>query len=525
MKSYTRKINAAFGAGLLAFLFLIPLAATAQNRVVRTESGQISGNALSNGLEVFKGIPFAAPPVGKLRWAPPQPAATWKGVRKAESFGSPCMQPQVPERIGPWTGAFLSQLQAGEDCLYLNIWTTAKPPSKLLPVMVWIYGGGFTSGAGSVEIYDGAALASQGVVVVNFNYRVGPFGFLAYPELTKESPHHSSGNYTLLDQIAALQWVRRNIRAFGGDPDEVTIFGQSAGAASVWALTQSPLAVGLFERAIVMSGPAVIPYPGINASNTLAAAEQEGEKFAKKLGATSLAQLRDLPAEKVMKASQQMRWGPIRDGWVLRAGWQPEHQVPMINGTVADDIGIGYYGTDPAPPETLKDLHKTLQQICGDELQACEKLYPASDDRQAASVREAALQDRVRVSLYRWAERQLRFSPHVYIYFFNRELPWPQHPEYAVFHSSELPYVFNNLRLLDRPWQPVDRRVADQISSYWANFAKAGSPDAKGLPMWPAFKVGNETIMQLAGEMKPIPLAAPARQKFWMDYLKKPLGF
>lgn len=497
----------------------------AQTRVVRTQSGEVSGKVLSNGLEVFKGIPFAAPPVGELRWTPPQLAAPWKGARKADSFGSPCTQPAAPERLGPWTEVFLSKLQPSEDCLYLNIWTRAKPPSKPLPVMVWIYGGGFTSGAGSVEIYDGAALAAQGVVVVNFNYRVGPFGFLAYPQLTKESPHHSSGNYTLLDQIAALRWVRRNIRAFGGDPNQVSIFGQSAGAASVWALTQSPLAGGLFERAIVMSGPAVIPYPGINASDTLAGAEREGEKFAEKLGVHSLAQLRALPAEKIMKASQQMRWSPIRDGWVLRAGWQPKHQVPMINGMVADDIGIGYYGTDPAPPVTLESLHKTLQQICGGELQVCEKLYPASDNRQAASAREAALQDRARVSLHKWAKLQTSFSPHVYIYYFNRELPWPQHPEFAVFHSSELPYVFNNLRLLDRPWQPVDRRVAREISSYWVNFAKSGSPNAEGLPAWPAFKVGDETIMQLAGEMKPVPLAAPARQHFWMGHLKKPLGF
>ncbi len=182
-----------------------------------TQDGLVSGVALSHGLEVFKGIPFAAPPVGKLRWRPPQPAAAWQGVRKADQFGPPCMQRVVTGRMGPWTRVFNSGKQPSENCLYLNIWTTAKRPEKLRPVMVWIYGGGFTSGAGSVEIYDGSALAQKGVVVVNANYRVGPLGFLAYPGLTAESAHHSSGNYGLLDQMAALRWVQRNIAAFGGD--------------------------------------------------------------------------------------------------------------------------------------------------------------------------------------------------------------------------------------------------------------------------------------------------------------------
>jgi para-nitrobenzyl esterase len=524
-ESYAQKINVVLGAGLLALLFCFPAIVIAQTRAVRTASGEVSGKTLSDGVEVFEGIPFAAPPVGILRWQPPHPPAPWKGVRKADAFGAPCMQAPSPERLGPWTRVFLSKLQPQEDCLFLNIWTTAKRPEKPVPVMVWIYGGGFTSGAGSVEIYDGAALARKGVVVVNFNYRVGPFGFFAYPALTRESPHHSSGNYALLDQIAALRWVRRNIRAFGGDPDQVTIFGQSAGAASVWMLTQSPLTRGLFERAIIMSGPAVIPYPGITGQGTLAGVEKDGGKFAEKLGAKSLQQLRALPAEKIAQASQGMPWSANRDGWVLRAGWHPEHEVPVINGMVADDIGIGYYGNGPAPPITLGSLHKTLQEICGNELQTCEKLYPAENNGQAALVRATALQDRARVSLYQWAKQQSSFSPRVYIYYFNREIPWPQHPEFGVFHSSELPYVFDNLRLMDRPWQPVDRQVAHEVSSYWVNFAKTGNPNGSALPDWPAFKVGDKSIMQLAGEMKPIPLAAPKRQQFWMDYLKQLLGF
>ncbi len=524
-ESVTSKIREKFCAALLAVLFFPPPVATAQTHTVRTQSGLVSGVALSHSVEVYKGIPFAAPPVENLRWRPPQPPDAWQGVRKADNFGPPCMQSKSPERMGPWTRVFLSQMQPSENCLYLNIWTTAKRPQTQRPVMVWIYGGGFTSGAGSVEIYNGAALARKGVVVVNANYRVGPFGFFVYPALTAESPHHSSGNYGLLDQIAALHWVQGNIAAFGGDPRKVTIFGQSAGAESVWLLMQSPLARGLFARAIILSGAAVLPSKVITGGRSLADAEAEGKDVARHLGAHSLDQLRALPAEKILQDSGHAYWDPIQDGWVLRAGWHPEHEVTVINGMVADDIGIGYYGTGPKPPVTLEDYHKKMQEICGAGAPECEKLYPAADNQQAAGAIRSALQDRARVSLYKWAIRQSQLSPQVYTYYFNQKLPWPQHPEYGVFHSSEEPYIFDNLDLMDRPWQAVDRRVASEMSDYWTDFAKAGSPNAKGLPEWRAFHTGDLTIMQLAARMGPIPLASPAHQKFWMEHLKEPLGF
>jgi para-nitrobenzyl esterase len=517
------KLPTQLASVFFAFLFFLPVLVMAQGRLVRTDDGLVSGVPLTDGIEVFKGIPFAAPPAGTLRWQPPQPAAAWQGVRKADSFGPPCMQAASPNRLGPWTRVFLSKLPPSENCLYLNIWTTAKRPEIPRPVMVWIYGGGFTSGAGSVAIYDGAALARQGVVVVNFNYRLGPFGFLAYPGLTKESPHHSSGNYALLDQIAALRWVKRNIAAFGGDPHQVTIFGQSAGAFSVWLLMQSPLARDLFERAISMSGEGVIPIPAAIAHRSLAAAESEGQQFAVRLGAHSLAQLRALPAEKILQAWHGMP--AIYDGWVLRAGWHPQREADVINGMVADDIGIGYYRNGPAPPVTLKTYHERFQTLCGDKVETCLKLYPAANSRQAAAALRTALQDRARISLYQWGVRQTDESPQVYTYYFDRKIPWPQHPEYDVFHSSEIPYVFDNLRLLNRPWQPVDWRVAHEMSSYWTNFAKSGSPNAGGLPVWSAFHTGNFTIMQLGARMEPVPLASPARRQFWMETLKEPLGF
>jgi para-nitrobenzyl esterase len=512
-----------FDSNVLVSGIVFPALLVAQSPPVRTMSGLVSGVALSHGIEVFKGIPFAAPPVGKLRWRPPQPPASWQGVRKAGQFGPPCTQPASPERLGPWTRAFLSKLPPSEDCLYLNIWTAGKRTAGLRPVMVWIYGGGFTSGAGSVAIYDGAALARQDVVEVNFNYRVGPFGFLAYPGLTAESPHHSSGNYALLDQISALRWVQQNIAAFGGNPHNVTIFGQSAGAFSVWLLMQSPLARGLFERAIIMSGEGVIPIPSAIQHRSLAAAEEVGEQFAASLGAHSLAQLRAATAEKIMQGWHGMP--PIFDGWVLRAGWHPPHEVPVVDGMVADDIGIGYYGNGPAPAITLQTYKSKLKGLCGDNLTTCLKLYPAAGNKQATLALRTALQDRARVSLYKWAVRQISVSPQVYLYYFDRKIPWPQYPEYGVFHSSELPYVFDNLRLLHRPWQPLDWRVADVMSSYWTNFAKTGSPDGSGLPGWPVFESKTLTLMQLGARTEPIPVASPARLRLWMGELKTPLGF
>lgn len=518
--------KASVTAGLLALALAlgVPVLLMAQGPAVRTTGGLVSGVALSHGIEIFRGISFAAPPVGKLRWRPPHPPATWKGVRKADHFGPPCMQPASPERLGPWTRVFLSKLQPSEDCLYLNIWTASRRPAALRPVMVWIYGGGFTSGAGSVAIYDGAALAQKGVVIVNVNYRVGAFGFLAYRGLSEESAHHSSGNYALLDQIAALRWVERNIAAFGGDPQDVTIFGQSAGAISVWLLMQSPLARGLFEKAIIMSGPGVLPIRGGIAHDSLAVAENDGQHFAARLRASSVDDLRALPAERIVQASEHFRWGPISDGWVLRAGWQPRHEVPVINGMVADDIGIGYYGNGPAPVITVETYKSRLKEICGGQLNDCLKLYPAAGNKQAAGALLSALQDRARVSLYKWAERQTSLSPEVYLYYFDREIPWPQHPNYRVFHSSDLPYVFDNLRILRRPWQPADWRVAQQMSSYWTSFANTGSPNETGLPAWPAFHGANFTIMQLGARMGPMLLASRARLRFWMKELKIPLG-
>lgn len=485
------------------------------------------GRRLAGGVRFFAGIPFAAPPVGRWRWAPPRPARPWLGVRAARRFGAPCMQPPSPPRIGPWSSAFLAQRRASENCLYVNVWAPRAPPHPL-PVMVWIYGGGFVSGAGSVRIYDGAALARRGVVVVNCNYRLGAFGFLALPGLARESPHHSAGNYALLDQIAALRWVRKNIAAFGGDPRQVTIFGQSAGAASVGLLLRSPLAQGLFQRAIIMSGQAALPMHGLMGGTPLAAAERQGQAWARHLGlhasgAQLVARLRALPAAKIL-AGGTAHMGPITDGWVIRPGPGPRRQAEVMIGMVADDIGVGYYGMGPRPRPTWAGYHAGLRRLCGAQAARCAGLYPARNARQGRAELTAGRQDRARVSIAKWARLQLRYSPRVYTYFFNHAIPWPQHPEYGAFHSSELPYVFANLRLMQRPWGAVDYRVERQMSSYWLNFAKSGNPNGRGLPRWPAFNPRHQQTMELGNRVGPMRLAPPARLAFWSQHLKYPLG-
>ncbi len=524
-KPRTRVVSALGCLGGLCLGLGVMGVAQSVTRPVATTGGLVAGKRLGQGIRFFAGIPFARPPVGPLRWRPPQPARPWKGVRAARNFGAPCYQSAPLPRLGPWTRAFNSQLPASENCLYLNLWTPARAGERL-PVMVFIYGGGYTSGAGSVAIYNGKHLARRGVVVVNFNYRVGPFGFLAYPGLVRESRHHSAGNYGLLDQIAALRWVRRNIANFGGDAGNITIFGQSAGASSVWLLMQSPLARGLFRRAIIMSGPGTLPFPAMmTAREKLAAACAAGEKFAASLGASSLKALRALPAAKIQQGHSPIGFAPITDGWVLPAGPAPDPQARVINGMVADDIGIGYYGTAPPPPFTMSQYRRGLRWLCGAQAAACRRLYPARNARQAHRALLQARRDRAKMSLALWARRQLRYSPAVYTYYFDHRLPWPQHPEYGVFHSSELPYVFDNLQVMRRPWQPRDRKIAREMSAYWTDFARNGNPNRGRLPHWPRFRARPLRTMELGVRMGPMRLMPAAREQFWKKKLHTLLGF
>ena len=467
----------------LAFFAVMVLSLSTQAAIedVRTDSGTVIGT-LKSGVTAFLGVPFAAPPVGNLRWRPPQPATYRNADWRADQFGPSCMQNQPGSRL-PWTEEFMTQGAIGEDCLYLNVWTTAKNANAKHPVMFWIYGGGFTEGSGAVAVYDGAELAKKGVVVVSANYRVGPLGFLAHPELTRESDRAASGNYGLLDQIAALRWVQKNIAAFGGDPAQVTIFGQSAGALSVASLMRSPLAKGLFARAIAQSGPGLFPRNALGGGATLRDREAAGLKFAQALGAQSLAELRALPAARFFGANvPPMQSGPVNDGWVLPDAGLAE-QVPLIVGFVADDLGLAANSA-------------TVEQ-------------------------KAAARERARVSMHLWAVDQAVASKRLYTYFFDRAIPWPEHPEFGAFHSGEIPYVFNTLSRLKRPWETVDKKLADTVSSYVTNFAKKGDPNGPGLPQWPAFAPTSYTTMELGVQVGPMPLADSARLTQLIAELKK----
>jgi para-nitrobenzyl esterase len=511
-------------AVILAAFSLLP---AAEPNVVRTESGPISGITDSQGVTSYKGIPFAVPPVGNLRWRAPQPVSHWTNVRKADHFGNACYQIQDHSRL-PWTEPFMEQGPVNEDCLYLNVWTAAKSPSERRPVMVYMYGGGFIEGSGAVAVYDGTQLARRGVVIVNMNYRVGPLGFLVYPELTKESTHGSSGNYGLLDQIAALQWVHKNIAAFGGDPDRVMIFGQSAGASSVYALMQSPLAKGLFVRAIAESGRMLFASPG-DSQPTLVDREQMGVRWAESKGAHSLSELRALSPDILFKSADAggpaLSNQPVADGWVLPAPGSatPASEVPLIVGMVADDIGVSPADFGPGQKPSFAAYQEAAKRKYAEKADEFLQLYPVTSDEAAAAMKKVAARDQARVSIDLWSANQVKLSGKVHTYFFDRSIPWPEHPEFGTFHTSEVAYVFGNLELTRHPFGSIDQQVSDAVSSYWMNFAASGDPNGESLANWPAYTPDAHKTMELGVKMGPMPEAATSeRMAFQIAYVKKP---
>ena len=489
---------------------------------VTVSGGRLAGvSGRDPAVHVFKGVPYAAPPVGPRRWKAPEPAAAWTGVRSADRFAPACMQTVAGSRL-PWTEEFMHQGAVDEDCLYLNVWTPAARGARR-PVFVYFYGGGFNEGSGSVPIYDGEALAKKGLVVVTVTYRVGVFGFLAHPELAAESPRAASGNYGLLDQVEALRWIQQNAAAFGGDPGNVTIAGQSAGAMSVYLLTASPRTRGLFHRAIVQSGPGALG--GVASARGLARprtpAAETGVAFAKARGAASVQALRAKSARELMvpiAGTPAVRFGPVVDGWLLTddvdtvyaKGWQQD--VPLLTGMNADE-GSASAGYGKISAAAFREQVRMRYADRADQFLA---LYPASSDPEAGrnqvrSAREGAL-----VSLQRLAaERAATAKTPAFLYYFDHAIPWPAHPEYGAFHTSEVPYVFANLSLLKRPWTAVDRRLADVVSSYWVQFATNGTPNRLGLPSWPAFTSASPAVMVLGAATGPRTMPdAPARRFF-----------
>jgi para-nitrobenzyl esterase len=473
------------------------------------------------GITAFKGVPFAAPPVGDKRWQAPQPPMPWTGVRKAAAFGPSCIQTVVAERK-PWTYEFMTHGEVSEDCLFVNIWTPAKSPSERKPVFVYIYGGGNNEGSGMVPVYDGEGLASKGLVVVNFNYRVGVLGFLTHPALSQEAPYHASGNYGLLDQIAAVKWVHENIAGFGGDPTRITVAGQSAGGQAVHNLTASPLAKGLFHRAIIESSG--------GAARLLADSEADGLRFAQAKGAMTLADLRakswqdivtPVPAPPAAAAGGRgggnLRFGIVVDGYALPApineifAQGKQNDVPTITGANADEGGAS-----PQPATTAQDFERQARQRYGELADEFLKLYPAATDEAAKVAQNQSVRDVARTTLQIWAlSREKTAKTKAYTYFWNHVLPGPDAAQYGAFHTSEVPYVLNTLEQSKRPFTEVDRKIADVLSSYWANFATSGDPNGKGLPAWPAADAKTWMTMELSERPHPIPVAdTPAKQAF-----------
>lgn len=479
---------------------------------IKTDSGIIEGST-ANGVTSFKGIPYAAPPVGNLRWRPPQPPVSWKGVRDATKFGPSCMQIERRSAL-PWTPEFMVQNKISEDCLYLNVWTPRPGTGADLPVIMFIHGGGFNEGSGSIKVYRGGNLAAKGVVVVTINYRLGALGFLALPELTAESRHHSSGNYALLDQIAALKWIRSNIAQFGGNPHNVTIWGQSAGAFSVAALIASPLAKGLFEHAQADSGIGFSRRPMMN----LQEAEQAGLRFEREVGANSLKQLRAMSAASLV----QHHFNRMSvDGWVLPDSPQAmnakgtDNDVPVITGYNTGDAFI----ESQQVPETLNGYQQIIQKRYGDMAAEFEKLYPVPAVGDIKTVLAESSHDRQRVAMFLWASIRVKNhdSP-VYTYYFDRAIPWPQHPEFGAFHTSELTYFFLNLKALDRPWKKIDFKLSREMSAYLVNFASHGDPDGPGLVTWPKVSPSKPQTMELGARCGAMPLADKAKVAFWTRY-------
>ncbi len=465
-----------------------PMLLSAAPDAVRVDGGQIAGTS-ENGVRVFKGIPFAAPPLGALRWKAPQPVVPWTGVKAADAFSAECMQ--LPYPAG---SAYAQQPRpVSEDCLYLNVWTAANAGEKR-PVMVWIHGGAWTRGSGSTPTYDGAALAKRGVVVVTTNYRLGVFGFLAHPELTAESPQHASGNYAILDHIAALTWVQKNIAAFGGDPSRVTIFGESAGSWSVNVVQATPLAKGLFRAAIGESGGQFARVA------TLEQAEKAGAALAASLGAGSLAALRALPAEK-LNAVPAFRTGVNVDGYVLpqdvRSIFAAKEQsnVSVIVGSNANEWTTL---SNPAQfPSTVDAYRKYVEAQFG-SANEIDAVYPVKSD---ADIKEAMLglgRDRTfTLEMRTWARMVTAAGQRAYLYQFTHVPPSPRAAEWGAYHAAEISYVFGNLRNPAFNYTADDRKLSDIMSSYWVDFATTLDPNSPSLPRWQPYNSDNEPYLRL----------------------------
>ena len=467
---------------------------------IQTANGVLEGAVNpASGIRMFKGIPYAQPPVGDLRWREPQPPRNWTGVRKADRFAPRCAQRPVFGDMNFRSNGM------GEDCLYLNIWTPAKSGDAKLPVLVYFFGGGFIAGDGSEPRYDGESMAAKGIVVVTVNYRLGVFGFMAHPELTKESAHNASGNYGLLDQNAALQWVQKNITNFGGDPKRVTIAGESAGSISVSAHLASPLSKNLIARAIGESGAIT----GTLSAVPRAKAEEQGSKFASNLGAQDITAMRAISSQQMLDAASQGGWASVGrfpltiDGYFLTdepvttyaTGGQA--RVPLLVGWNSEEVGWNAL-LGPAQP-TLENYKNVLAKLYSTRADEALKLYPATTTEEVRQAATDLASDRfISYSTWKWADLHAKTSgAAVYRYLYARPRPPMKTqntpPARGAGHSVEIEYAMGNLALMQDvyPWTPDDHKVSNTMQSYFANFIKTGNPNGSGLPEWPALSTGQ----------------------------------
>lgn len=534
MKIFTGIVR--FLAALAASTVMLPTLATAQTSPTtpRTtiDAGAIEGIKTPSGMNAFLGIPYAAPPVRDLRWRDPQPVASWKGVYHADRYGPQCLQPQRGINTNQYSGAE----QTSENCLFLNVW--AKPGARKAPVIVFLHGGGFFIGSGSMPLYGGEGVAQHGAVFVNLNYRLGVLGFLATPELSRESPHKTSGDYGFLDQIAALKWIKRNIARFGGDPDNVTIAGQSAGSMSVLTLQASPLARGLFQRAVGMSG-ALIGNAGPASMRTLTAGEADGERYRDLMKAKSIAEMRAIPADRLIvpRVPGSPSVGPIQDGYVLPAPIDAifangrQNDVPLLLGFAKDEALGGFGGI-----KDLADYQARAATRFGDRAPAFLKLYPASNDDEARTQARLADRDETMVSAMKaWAVAQ---SAHgrapVYSYMFARAHSYAPgavltdlDPATAgSYHTSEVPFWLGSLESFNsfrktRAWTAADRAFSAAMTDALVAFARSGNP-ATATRRWPIFAGQRPQLMELGATAAPAAWPSDERLGFFGQVPARP---
>lgn len=484
---------------LLIVILLYTVVTASAADVVRTANGSVEGRGVQqSGVRIFRGIPFAQPPTGELRWREPRPVKNWQGVRPALDFGPRCMQAVVFDDIRYRSNG------VSEDCLYLNVWTPAKSNTERLPVLVYFYGGGFVNGDSSEPRYDGESMAAKGIVVVSVNYRLGVFGFLAHPELTKESPHKASGNYGLLDQNAGLRWVQQNIPNFGGDPKRVTIAGESAGSISVSAHMVSPLSKDLIAGAIGESGAITGALPAV----PLAKAEADGSKFVASLGVESLAALRAMPAQQILEPAYKGGFASVGrfpitiDGYFLPAdpaiiyASGKQARVPLLAGWNSEELGWQpLFGSDQP---TAENYRKILAKLYGGRADEVFKLYPASTPEEVVQAATDLASDRfIAYSTWKWIDLQVKTSrARVYRYLYARPRPSPltgnSPPARGAGHSVEIEYALGNLDVNNvYAWTPDDYKVSALMQSYFANFITKADPNGPGLPKWPQIRDGQ----------------------------------